>query len=216
MKKTIIALVALSAAVSVLAQGTVLFNTASSANGVNMRVYGPEVGNANLSKTGNTSAQTPAGSATYTGAVLAGAGYWAVLYAASGASAAEGSLVAATPTTTFRTGSAAGVVAPLTATLSGVPLDAPVATIQLRAWDNSSGLYNTWAQAETAWTAGLIAAGKSPTLNVTAIGGTLNAPPYLAGLQSFNIYMQGAVVPEPSTFAFLGLGALGMLIFRRK
>jgi len=214
MKKNIIALVALTAAVSVMAQGTVLFNTASGANGVNMRVYGPEVGNITLSKVGNTSAQTPAGTQTYTGDLLSGAGFWGQLYAASGAGVAEGSLQAATPTSTFRTGSAAGVVAPLTATLAGVPLDAAVATVQLRAWDNSSGLYTTWAQAETAWLAGTIAAGKSPRLDVSAIGGTLNAPPYLAGLQSFNIYMN--VIPEPGTFALLGLGALGMLIFRRK
>ncbi len=212
MKKIIITLVAMSAAVSVLAQGTVLFNTASSANGVNMRVYGPETGDATISKVGNTSAQLPAGTQTYTGAVLSGAGYFAQLYAGP-AGATETSLLAATPTTTFRTGSAAGVVAPLTATLAGVAADAASAVIQLRAWDNSSGLYATWAQAEVAWLAGTIAAGKSPLLTVNAIGGTLNAPPYLAGLQSFNIY---TAVPEPSTFALLGLGALGMLIFRRK
>lgn len=215
MKKTIIALVALSAAVSVLAQGTVLFNTASTANGVNMRVYGPEAGAASLAKVGNTSAQLPAGTQTYTGAPLSGANYFAQLYAAAGAVTTESSLAAATPTTTFRTGSAAGVVAPLTATLASVPLDAPLATVQLRVWDNSSGNYATWAQAETAWLAGTIAAGKSPLLQVSAIGGTLNAPPYLAGLQSFNIYST-TIIPEPGTFALLGLGALGMLIFRRK
>jgi hypothetical protein len=216
MKKIIIALVALSAAVSVLAQGTVLFNTASTANGVNMRVYAPEVGNPTLSQTGNTSAQLPAGTKTYTGALLEGSRYMAQLYAANGVVVTDTSLQAALPITTFRTGSAAGVVAGgATATLAGVPLDAASATIQLRVWDNQSGNYATWAAAETAWNAGTIAAGKSPLLNVTAIGGTLNAPPYLAGLQSFNIYSKAAV-PEPTSFALLGLGALGMLIFRRK
>jgi len=215
MKKIIIALVALSAAVSVLAQGTVLFNTASTANGVNMRVYGPEV-DTTVAKVGNTASQLPVGTQTYGGALLSGGNYFAQLYAANGAGAAESSLSAATPTTIFRTGTAVGVVAPLTATLASVPLDAANATIQLRAWDNSSGNYPTWTEASVAWLAGTIAAGKSPLLTVPAIGGTLNAPPYLAGLQSFNIYTTGAIVPEPSTFAFLGLGALGMLIFRRK
>lgn len=194
------------------AQGTVLFNTASSANGVSMRVYGPQAGNPAHSMNGNTAAQIPAGTQVYSGALLSGSGYFAQLYASSGADSPEISLNPALPTTVFRTGSAAGVVSPLTATLAGVPLDAAVATIQLRAWDNSSGSYATWADAEVAWRAGTIAAGVSPLLNVSAIGGTLNAPPYLAGLQSFNIYM----IPEPSTFALLGLGALGMMIFRRK
>jgi hypothetical protein len=34
----------------------------------------------------------------------------------------------------------------------------------------------------------------------------------MVNFRGFNI----AMVPEPSTFALLGLGALGMLIFRRK
>ncbi len=79
------------------------------------------------------------------------------------------------------------------------------------AWDNSSTLYPTWAQASVAWAAGTIAAGKSGPFNVALIGGDVNLPPNI-GVTSFNLYM----VPEPSTFALAGLGAAAMLIFRRR
>jgi hypothetical protein len=80
------------------------------------------------------------------------------------------------------------------------------------AWDNSSGLYSTWAQASVAWAFGLIAAGNSGPFNVSAIGGTQNSAPTLTGLQSFNLYF----IPEPTTFALAGLGASATLIFRRR
>ena len=74
------------------------------------------------------------------------------------------------------------------------------------------GTVNDWATAEALWLSGQIAAGKSLLFNVTSIGGTFNPPPNLVGLQSFNIYY----VPEPGTLALLGLGALGLMVFRRK
>lgn len=212
MKKYIIAIVALGSVISVMAQGTV--NFALNGTGLRSPVYGVETGDASVAKTGNTATGTPAGTTAYTGSLLSGSNFYVALYGASGASVAEGSLVAQA-LTTFRTGSAAGFVpTPNIITLTGVAKDAPVATFQLRAWDNTSGLYATWAQAETAWMAGAIAAGKSLTFNVSAIGGDFNTPPILLGAQSFNIHT--VIVPEPSTFALLGLGALGMLIFRRK
>jgi hypothetical protein len=212
MKKYIVALIAVGAAASVLAQGTVSF--VNSGTGVKAPVYGVETPNNTVSKTGNTTAGNVAGTQVYTGALLNGSGFVAQLYAAAGGGVAEGSLQAATPTTTFRTGSAAGFLAIITTTLAGVPLDAALATVQVRAWDNSSGQYATWAAAEAAWNAGTIAAGKSKTWDLAAIGGQANTPPILKGMESFNLYMK--VIPEPSTFALLGLGALGMMIFRRK
>jgi hypothetical protein len=100
----------------------------------------------------------------------------------------------------------------VTATLSGVALDASAASVEMVAWDNSSGNYPTWAQAKPAWLAGTIAAGESGIFNLANIGGTFNTPPNLVGLQSFNLYL----VPEPSTFALAGLGAAALLIFRRR
>ncbi|HEY9174925.1 MAG TPA: PEP-CTERM sorting domain-containing protein [Verrucomicrobiae bacterium] len=216
MKKLLLAAITMSCASALLAQGTVNFNNRVATSGPWAPVYGPEAGNTSLSLHGNTSTGIPSGTQVYTGAPLAGSAYSAVLFAAPGANAAESSLVASPTVTVFRTGAGAGFVSvPATAAvLPGVAADAAVATLQLRAWDNKGGTITTWADAEAAWLAGTIAAGKSATFNVSSIGGTFNAPPNLSGLTSFNIYYN--IIPEPSTFALLGLGALGMMIFRRK
>lgn len=213
MKKTIIALLAVGTAASVLAQGTITFNNRVSGT-IFTRVYAPQVGNPAVAQYGNTATDTPAGSAVYTGAGLAGSAWTAQLWGAAGADVAESSLVAASPTTTFRTtASTVGQVSAVTVTLTGVAKDAPAATIQMRVFPST---YATWAAAETAWKADTtqsIWIGKSMPFNVALIGGDVNTPPNLVGLTSFSLI---ANVPEPSTFALLGLGALGMLIFRRK
>jgi hypothetical protein len=214
MKKVVLALITMAVATSVFAQGTVDFNNRKTGLLV-VKVYGPELADSTVQVVGNAAADTPTGTAVYTGAPLAGADWTAALWAAPGADQAEGSLVAATPTTTFRTGAAAGFLAAATATLTGVAKDAAMATLQLRVYPSA---YADWAAAETAWAAddtGTIAIGKSPLFNLAAIGGDLNTPPVMTGLQSFSL-VTSPVIPEPSTFALLGLGALGMLIFRRK
>lgn len=207
MKKSLIAMLLAGAVASAYSQGTVVFNNIVTGV-VRAPVYGPEAGNPGLSKTGNTTAGTTAGTQVYTGALLTGSGFTAQLWAANGADQAEGLLQAATPTSTFRTGTAAGFFAGTTATLTGVPKDAAAATLQLRVWDNQNGAITSWAQALLA---GALA-GKSALFNLSAIGGDLNPAPSIAGLTSFNIY----AVPEPSTFVLAGLGAAGLLIFRRR
>lgn len=97
------------------------------------------------------------------------------------------------------TGFAAGFVSAVTATLPGVPEDAPSAQLQMVAWDNQGGTLTSWAEARDAWLAGETAAGMSTILSVEYIGGTLNVPPVLAGLESFNIF----VIPEPGGPALL-------------
>jgi len=216
MKKLILSVTLIGFAASVFAQGTI--DSRNNATGLRAPVYGPQSGNSTQSLTGNTSAGNPAGTQTYTGALLAGTSYLWQIFSASGSGAAEGSLVASsTAPTSFRTGTAAGFTPTLIVTLSNVAQDAAAATIQLRVWDNTSGLYNTWAAAETAWLAGTIAAGKSTVFNVANIGGTLNTPPLMNGLTSFNIYYQNvAPVPEPSTMALAALGGASLLLFRRR
>ncbi|MPN63296.1 hypothetical protein SDC9_211054 [bioreactor metagenome] len=136
----------------------------------------------------------------------------AALMGAPGANAAASSLVFSPNTTTFRTGAAAGVINNVVAKFSNILPDAPVATFQMFAWDNSTGLYADPAAAFLAWGKGQIAGGVSGTFNVNGIGGGMGTQPNLIGLQSFNIYM----VPEPSSMALAGLGAAALLIFRRR
>lgn len=211
MKKLLLTACALTCAVSVFAQGTVIFNNRVTGTIVT-HVYSSSTG---VSQSGNGTADTPAGTTDWTGfTLLQGSQYMAQLLAANGANAAESSLQASqTAPTTFRTtATGAGWVTANTTTLAGVPADAATATIRMVAWDNSSGQYATWATAYTAWQSGLISAGMSPMFNLDKIGGSSNPAQNLIGLTSFSIY----TVPEPSTMALAGLGAAALLIFRRR
>jgi len=215
MKKTLLTLALVATTAAAMAQGTIQFNNLNSAGGVRAPMYGINTNNPADSRTGNTAAGLPSGSQIYpASALLSGSDWSAQLFAAPGSGQAEGSLVSAqSPATVFRTGTAAGYLAITTATLgNNVPKDAPVATIQLRIWNNLGGTINSWAQAEPLWLAGSIAAGKSLLFNVNAIGGDIAGPPLLVGLQSFNV----AFVPEPSSFALAGMGLASLLIFRRR
>lgn len=202
MKKVLLTLAAVACAASVFAQGTVIFNNRATGTLITHVYFG---GTSQLA--GNGPTDFPAGSFTWGAEFvpLSGSGFTAALLAGP-------DLLQANPTTTFRTGAGAGFLAPVTVTLNGVIKDAPSAQMQMVAWDNRGGTITTWQDAEAAWLAGDIAAGKSPIFTVESIGGDFNVPPYMIGLQSFNIYL----IPEPSTFALAGLGAAALMIFRRR
>lgn len=198
MKKLSVIALTLTCAAGVFAQGTV--NFANNITGtLSQRVYNPKTGDPAYTQIGGT----------WTGFTgLSGANFRAALMGASGANAPVASLQFSPNTTTFRTGTAAGVVNNTVAAFSNIAKDAAAGTFQMFAWDNTSGSYADPSAAWNAWKAGTIAGGVSGTINLTAIGGDLNTPPNLVGLQSFNIYM----VPEPSTMALAGLGAAALLI----
>lgn len=217
MKKLILAAVAVTCAVSVYAQGTVLFNNRTPAG--TSHVWGPSPTTPSLSLRGQGATDGPAGTTPYAASgmtligstLVSGQKTFAQIIGANGADQAETSLVPQGGTTTFRTGTGAGFIVGTTVTLSTIPKDSAVATLALAAWDNTSGNYGTWALAEAAWKDGLIAAGYSAPVNVALIGGDVNTPPNI-GFTSFNLYF----IPEPSSMALAGLGAAALMIFRRR
>lgn len=211
MKKLVLAGCVFTCAASVFAQGTIVFNNRV-VGSVVAPVYAKDPANPSVQQIGNTANGFPAGTTVYGGAALAGTGYTAQLWGAAGAGAAEGSLAAATGYSTagFRTGAAAGLWTTSTdaAIIPGAG-EGSVATLQVRAWDNQGGTITTWAAAQAAG----VDSGKSALFNSQPLGG-VSAPPNLVGLTSFSL--TGTPVPEPSTFALAGLGAVALLIFRRR
>jgi hypothetical protein len=216
--KTKVALsVVLASALGAFAQGTVNYNTRV-VGIIVAPVYAPEPGNTSLSKSGNTSAGVPTGTQTYGGALLVGSGFSAQLFYANGPGQTEGSLTAAPLSlTTFRTSATlAGTIAPSFQSLAGVAVGG-TATLQLRVWDNLGGTITSWTAAQSLWNSGSnpnYAIGKSGLFDVANLTDNSNpAPPEMLGLRSFNVFTS---VPEPSTFVLAGLGAAGLLIFRRR
>lgn len=211
MKKLVLASLALTCAASVFAQGTVNFGNRVSGTLVSY-VYGVKAGDPTFSQIGNGNVDFPVGATDWTGFTrVSGSSYSIALMSAPGADAADAALQWVSTTTTFRTGTGAGVIAGVTVTLPNVAKDAAAATVLAFAWDNSTP-YATPADAWAAWQNGIIAGGSSGKFNVAAIGGDSNVPANLLGLKSFNLYM----VPEPTTMALAGLGAAALLIFRRR
>ena len=237
MKKLILATFALTAAASVFAQGTIVLNNRfTTGNPQTTHIYAP-LGPSDMVKiVGLGAGDTPAGGTTdFGGRALIGAngtagqygaaGTFAQFIAAVGANVPVESLQPVGQTTTFRTGGGAGFLSQITATLfapgfgdtggENDPVLGPF-TFSIVAWDNSSGLYPTWAEARPAWLAGGIAAGMMNPFTVNSLAkGTIPAgQPTQAGqvLTSFNLYL----IPEPGSFALLGLGAAALLIFRRR
>ena len=208
MRKQIITLVALGmigTAASVLGQGQLNYSIRVTGSIVG-HVYGTALGET-TQKSGNTAAETPAGTQTYGGAVLTGTGFSAQLWAANGADQAENLLTAVAGSIVgFRSGGTlGGTITPLTLDVAQVPVGG-TGTFQLRVWDNAGGTITSWDSPLA------VIKGKSALFNVASLTTNPNIPPNMSGFQSFNIY----AVPEPSTFVLAGLGAASLLIFRRR
>jgi len=163
---------------------------------------------------GNTGADLPAGTATYSGAPLSGTGYDVGLYVGATASAAQNALGSApSAVDTFSSGFA-GRWDVSENLVSATTVASGAVFVELAAWANSGpdGAATSYAQAVAD---GYAAGTSGVSSGTTTLGGTLQTPGTLAGigLQSFAI--QG--VPEPSTIALGVIGASTFLMrLRRK
>lgn len=185
MKKLLLVAACTVASLAALAQGTVNFNNSPSAIGG---------AGAPISDIDGVTK-------------LAGTTFMAVLYAGPSA----GALAPIGATLTFRTGAGAGffnTTGQDTSRIIGTVAPGAVATIQVRAWENTSGAITSWDLA----TAAGVKTGQSAIFTVTTggVGSPPSLPANLVGLTSFSL------VPEPATYALLALGAGALLLRRRK
>ena len=193
MKYSVLATILLLLAPGVFAQGTVTFANRIAGTGTT-HVFAP---NGELIGTHGLTGQF--GAATTL----------AQLLGAPGSNAPESSLMSQIGApVSFRTGAAAGNIIGSTATFNNIPPDAALGSFEMVVWDNSSGLYPTWAEASIVVNARLIPAGKSGEFVIQSIGGTVNTPPNLfPGLTDVHLTW-----PEPSTPTLLFLGVVLLTI----
>jgi hypothetical protein len=149
------------------------------------------------------------------GAKLDGTGYTAQLYGGA-AGAAEGALVALTPTTTFRSGAGAGYITPAGAVVvTGVP-GGQTASIQIRVWNNQGGTITSYEQARASATGEF---GQSEVFQISSLGDPNASPPGVpvdpVGFGTGKTYAT-QIVPEPTTIALGLLGAAALFLRRRK
>jgi hypothetical protein len=138
---------------------------------------------------------------------LEGTGFSAILYAG----ADENSLAAIGDPLSFRTGAGAGFFNTTgidTARTIGTVAPGATASIQVRAWETAGGTIASYDAA----VAGGFKTGVSAIFTVATggVGDPPSLPANLVGLTSFNL------IPEPTTYALLALGAATLFLRRRK
>jgi hypothetical protein len=207
---TAIVISSVSSGISVFAQVHVNMNN-DFAGVMVTHIYAPLPGNPYFHQIGNGGKDDPPGLTSWAGFTPLGAGGVAQMLGAASYNQPESALLPGSPTYPVLGGfvqHSPGTQADVT--FNTMPATTTQATLEMVAWDNSSGLYPTWTQASIAWQNGVIAAGTSGVWNEDGL--TPTAPGPIIHPRSFNIYF----VPEPTTAALTGMGAAAMLLFRRR
>lgn len=210
MKKTLLTLAFVATTASLMAQGTVTFANALSAwnSGTSAANYGPIPGqpdrlvyldtmgvNANLLRGTNWAATIAFAPGTVANPAAL------TTYALNGA--ADGLSKFRVSTT-----SSPGTWSTGARTLPGVN-PGETATLQIRVWDVA--LFPTWDAARLA--PGAVTGASALFAYTVPAAGTVDATKYY--MDNFRGFVVTGI-PEPSSFALLGLGAAAMLIFRRR
>lgn len=144
---------------------------------------------------------------------LSGTGYSAQLFAGP-AGTADNALSPVGTALGFRTGAAAGAWSGVEVAIASV---APgvAARLQVRAWDNAGGAYTSFGQA----VAGGAMVGSSAAFDSLPLGGgnpPTPAPNIVGNTDPLNNMQPFSLVPEPSVIALGVLGALALVLRRRK
>jgi hypothetical protein len=232
MKKIVLIATAVLLAEAALSQGTIRFinrggTTTTAAPGqVLAPIYREDPKDPTHRISGNTSTGVPAGNTSYDGAAFVAAGqgptFTATLWGINsttvvGDSRNNNLVLLPNGTTIFRT-DASGVFAGILyepqdlAQVPGVVVQTDRATFQIRVWDTRGGAISTWDELMLAQNDNALR-GYSDLFTVRfPLGdpGGLSSPPYLQGLQSFNLF----IVPEPSVLVLGFPGVAFLLLFR--
>jgi hypothetical protein len=197
MNKLVLAVCVTACAMTAFAQGTIIFGNHIPGSVV-APIYGPEPSTPWMVLQGNDVFGLPPGTVLYTGQLLSTADNVTVQLW-GGASASSLAPVPGAEATIAKQGFFPTLSTPVT--IAGVH-PGSMAYLELRAWQNQSGILTSWGQAYAAALVGNEAIGQSSVFLSQALGGGIIPPPNMVGLTTFNIH----TIPEPSILALMALG----------
>jgi len=202
-------------AVAAFSQGTLAFENVASPTSDRHPVYAPQTENPSVMVVGASSLSGPVGATVFDGGLLGSTYDFALFAGPTGIGSNNLTLVVQT---VFRTSASGGLPQGLITATSGSVTGVAAgssADFQARAWSTEGGTITSWAQAFAAFTAGdpLAQIGWTPILASAPLGGGPTLTPNATGWQSFSLIQN---TPEPTSLALGGLGALGLLFFRRR
>jgi len=218
MKKLLLTSILSVATAAAFGQGTISFGNNFGATTYQAPIYGPQAAGPLY---GNGTFAAPAsaqGTTVYTGSPLSGTGWDIALYAGPTTATSYQGMTLLTLETAFGTKTALPWALGTTTQPTSVPAGGANANYEVFVWSYTAGNQLQFADAGTAltqWGLGNIQfLGQTPVLTIggsTGLGGGSILPPNTE-FQSFDVVSS----PEPATLAIAGLGAAGLLLFRRK
>jgi len=214
MKKLILTSICALSTVAAFGQGGINFANNSTPTLDRHPVYAPQTESQGTMIVGQSSAGSPSGTTVYDGG-LVGSGYDFALFAGPVGAGSNG--LALVTTVAFRSSASGalpqGTIFSVGGTVAGVP--SGNADYQLRAWSTEGGTITDWATALQHFAANdpLSQIGWTPIITTSSVLATGLLTPPVTDFTTFSLI---APVPEPTTFALGGLGALGLLFFRRR